>query len=74
MAKHDSGFGAIVIVKETFLEAALAIRGPDRLLGIVGLEHVIPLHLHGDDEVGCRIGIRLPRLAKLDVAGHLGML
>ena len=71
MPDHDSGFGAIIIFQETFLEATLAIRSPNRLLGVISLEHVSPLHLHGDDEVGCRIGVRLPRLAKFDVAGHL---
>ena len=72
MTQHDSGFGAIIIVQETFLVATLAIRSPNRLLWVISLEHVSPLHLHGDDEVGCRIGVRLPRLAELDVAGHLG--
>ena len=74
MAKHDSGLGAIIIVQETFLEAALAIRSPIGLLGIVLLQHVIPLHLHGDNEVGSRIGIGLPGLAKFDVARHVGQI
>ena len=70
MATHDDSLGAIIAFKET-LPVAVVIRGdPDGLLGVVGLEHVLTLHLHGDDQVRQRIRIRLTGLSELDVAGH----
>ena len=70
MPHHHGGLSAIIILKQALLEASLTIRTPVRFLGIIGLEHVSPLHVHGDDEVGSRIRIRLPGLAQLDVARH----
>ena len=72
MTNHDSGLGAVIIVQEPLLESTLAIRGPHRFLGVIGLEHVLPLGLHGHREVGQRVRIGLTGLAKFDVAGHLG--
>ena len=63
MTTHDSGLGAILTLKETLTVSALTIGDPDGLLGIIGLEHVSPLHVHGDDEVWRWIGIRLTRLS-----------
>ena len=70
MPHHHGGLSAVIILKQALLEASLTIRTPVRFLGIIGLEHVGPFHVHGDDEVGSRIRIRLPGLAQLDVARH----
>ena len=71
MATHDDSLGAIIAFKET-LPVAVVIRGdPDGLLGVVRLEHVLTLHLHGDDQVWERIWIRLSSFSKLDVAWHV---
>jgi hypothetical protein len=71
MTTHDDSFGAIVAFKKTLPETVIISRDPDRLSGVIGLEHVITLHLHGDDQVGKWIRIRLSGLTKLDVARHV---
>ena len=73
MSHHHGGLGAIVILQQSLLEATLAVRAPVGFLGVVRLEHVSPLHIHGDDEVRSRIRIRLTRLPKLDMARHVGL-
>ena len=73
MANHAQGFGSIIILQEGLPEASLAIRHPHRLLGIIRLQHVISLHLHGDNEVWGRIWIRFSGLSELDVARHGGV-
>ena len=70
MTAHDDGLGAIITLKETLPESMVISRDPDGLLGVVGLEHVLPLHLQGDDQVRGWIRIRLSGLSKLDVARH----
>ena len=70
MTAHDGCLLAVIRFKETLSIATLAIRTPIGLLWVVWLEHVRPLHVHGDDEVGRWIGIRLPGLSKLDMARH----
>ena len=72
MANHDDRFSAFVALEEGLNESSVAIRDPAGLLGVVGLEHVVSLHLHGDDQVGHRVWIRLTGLAQLDVAWHPG--
>ena len=49
MTTHDDSLGAIIALKETLPEAMVIGGDPDRLLGIVGLEHVLTLHLQRDD-------------------------
>jgi hypothetical protein len=71
MATHDNGFGAIVALKKTLPEAVIIGGDPNRLFRVIGLEHVITLHLHGDNQVGKWIRIRLSGLSKLDVARHV---
>ncbi len=70
MSNHTVGLGTIIVLKESLLESTLAIGDPDGLLRVIRLEHVSPLHLHGDYKVWRWVGVWLPRLAKLDVAGH----
>jgi len=72
MATHDNSLGAIIILKETFPEPVVIGGDPDGLLRVIGLEHVLTLHLHGDDQVRRWIWVRLAGLTKLNVAGHLG--
>jgi len=73
MATHDNGLGAIIALKETLPESVIISGDPDRLLGIVGLEHVLTLHLQGDDQVRRWIWVRLAGLSKLDMARHVGI-
>ena len=70
MATHDHSLGAIVTLEKTLPITVVISWNPDRLLGVIGLEHVLTLHLHGDDKVRQRIRIRLTGLSKLDVAWH----
>ena len=49
MATHDNGLGAIVALKETLSESVIISGDPDRLLGIVGTQLVLTLHLHGQE-------------------------
>ena len=72
MAIHESSLGAIVALQEALPESSLPVRAPIGLLRVVDLEHVSPLHVHGDDEVGSGIGIGLPLGSKFHVAGHVG--
>jgi len=74
MTAHDNSLGAIVAFKETLPEAMVIGGDPDRLLGIVGLEHVLALHLQRDDEVRGWIRIRLTGLTELDMARHVRIL
>ncbi len=71
MTTHDSGFGAIIILEHALHVATLAIRSPIGLLGVIGLHHVLSLHLQGDDEIWRRIRVRLPGLSKLNMAWHV---
>ena len=71
MATHDNGFGAIIALKKTLPESMVISWDPDGLLGIIGLEHVLTLHLQGDDEIRSWVRIRLSSLSKLYVAGHV---
>jgi len=73
MATHDNGLGAIIALKETLPESVIISGDPDRLLGIVGLEHILTLHLQGDDQVRRWIWVRLAGLSKLDMARHVGI-
>ena len=74
MAHHHGGLGTIISLKQTLPEASLSIGTPVRFFSIIGLQHVRPLHVHGDDEIWSRIGIRLPGLSQLDVARHLDLI
>ena len=71
MATHDHSLGAIVTLEKTLPITVVISWNPDRLLGVIGLEHVVTLHLHGDNQVREWIWIRLPSLSKLDVTGHV---
>ena len=71
MTTHDNSFGAIIALKKALPEAMVISWDPDRLLGIVRLEHVLTLHLQGDEEIRSWIWIRLSGLSKLDVARHV---
>ena len=77
MSNHD---GALATVERAVLEQpldeapVLVVGRPHRLLGVVRLVRVLPLHLQGDDEVLGRVGVRLARLAQFDVAWHLGQM
>ena len=71
MATHDNSLGAIITLKKTLPVSMIVSWDPDRLLGIIGLEHVFTLHLHGDNQVWCWIWIRLTGLAEFHVTGHL---
>jgi len=70
VSTHDNSLSAIVALKETLPVAVVIGGNPDGLLGIVRLQHVLALHLQGDNEVGEGIGIRLAGLSKLDVSRH----
>jgi hypothetical protein len=70
MSTHDNGLGAIITLKETLPVAMIIGGNPDGLLGIISLQHVLTLHLQGDNQVGERIRIRLTGLSKLDVSRH----
>ena len=72
MAKHASCLAPLIRHQQALFEVTISIRTPIGLLGVIGLQHVRPLHIHGDDEVRARIRIRLTRLSKLDVARHVG--
>ena len=72
MTTHNNGFGAVVTLEETLPETMVISWDPDRLLRVVGLEHVLTLHLQGDDQVRGWIRIRLTGFSKLDVARHVG--
>jgi hypothetical protein len=72
MADHDHGLLSIVALQETFLEVMAFSWNPDRLLGVIRTEHVLTLLLHGDNQVGERIWIWLPRLSQFYMARHLG--
>ena len=74
MTNHTSCFSSLIRLQHALLEASLTIRTPIGFPGIIRLEHVCPLHVHGDDEVGRRIGIRLTGLSKLDVARHVELI
>ncbi len=72
MSDHDDRLSALVRLEESLGEPAVAVGDPDRLLGVVRLEHVVAFHLHRDDEVRHRVRVRLAGFAQLDVAWHLG--
>ena len=74
MPHHHCGLSTVVLHQDALLKTTCPVRTPIRFLGIVGLQHVRPLHVHGDDEVSGRIGIRLPGLSKLDVARHVDLI
>ena len=63
MTTHDSCLGAIIIVEQTLNISTLAIWAPNGFLGIVRLQHVGPLHFHGNDKVGTWIRVGLPGLS-----------
>ena len=71
MTTHDDSFGAIIALKETLPESVVVGWNPDRLLGVIRLEHVLTLHLHGDNQIRQRIRIRLSSLSKLDMTRHV---
>jgi len=70
MATHDHSLLSIIALQETLPEAVLIGGDPDGLLGVVGLEHVLALHLHGDAQVGERVRVGLTGFAQFDVARH----
>ena len=70
VADHDCGLLTIVILQQTFHKSPRAVWTPVGLLGVVGLAHGLPLHVHGDHQVGGGVGVRLPGLTKLHVARH----
>ena len=74
MAHHHGGLGAIISLKQSLPEASSSIRTPVRFLRVIGLQHVRPLHVHGDDEIRSRIGIWLPGLSQFDVARHVDLI
>ena len=72
MTAHNNGFGAVITLEETLPETVVISWDPDRLLRVVGLEHVLTLHLQGDNQVRGWIRIRLTGFSKLDMARHVG--
>ena len=70
MTNHNSGLFTIVILQHTLQEPSSSVRTPVGLLRVVGFAHGLPLHVHGDHQVGRGVGVRLPGLAELDVARH----
>ena len=73
MANHDSGFFTIVILQHTLQESSCPIGTPVGLLGVVRFAHGLPLHVHGDHQVGGGVWVRLPGLSELYVARHGGV-
>ena len=75
MTDHDVALCSLLldisIDQGAFLEAALSVWAPVGLPRVIGPELILPLHLHGDDQVGRWIGIGLSRLAQFDVARHV---
>jgi hypothetical protein len=67
--EHDSLF-AVVALHQGLDEATGVVGDPDGLFRIVRLQHVGPLHLHGDGQEGHRIRIRLIGVAEFHVTGH----
>ena len=59
-------------LQQTLHKATVSIRDPEGLLGIVGLGHVFPLHLEGEEEVGGGVRVLAVRGAFLLVSGHAG--
>jgi hypothetical protein len=74
MAAHDNSLCSVITLKKTLPVAMVISWNPDRLLGIIGLEHILTLHLHGDNQVRRWVWVRLAGLAKLDMARHVGAL
>ena len=71
MTTHDNSLSAIIILKDRFHVSTFAIRAPIGLLGIIGLQSELPLHLKSDNQEGAWIRIRLTGLSKFDVARHI---
>jgi len=55
VSAHDNSLGAIILSKHALEVVSLVIGAPVRLLGIVRLHGILPLHVQGDDEVWARI-------------------
>ena len=72
MANHDVGLPSLILLQHCLFEASILRWDPHRLLGIIGLVHVSPLHVIADNQIGQRVRIGLIAAAQLDVARHLG--
>ena len=72
MPNHNLSLLPVIRLELGLDIAACIVRHPVGLLGIVGLEHVSPLHVLRHIEVGNRIGVRLVGLPQLHVARHGG--
>ena len=63
-------FSAVLGLQQALHEPAISVRDPVGLLGIVGLGHVLPLHLEGEEEVGGGVGVLAALGSLLLVSGH----
>ena len=65
-------FTTVLSLQQTLDKPTVSIRDPVGLLGIVGLGHVFPLHLEGEEEVGGGVRVLPVRGPFLLVSGHAG--
>ena len=72
MADGHLDFTTVLSLQQTLHKATVSIRDPEGLLGIVGLGHVFPLHLEGEEEVGGGVRVLAVRGPFLLVSGHAG--
>ena len=74
MPHHHCCLSPVIVHQQALLETASSVGTPVGLLRVIGLQHVRPLHVHGDDEIRSRIGIWLPGLSQFDVARHVDLI
>ena len=67
-------FSTVLSLQQALHEPAISVRDPVGLLGIVGLGHVLPLHLEGEEEVGGGVRVLAIRGPFLLVSRHAGEL
>ena len=60
-------------VNQSLVKAALSVRNPDALLGVVRLEEVLLPHLVGDDQPRGGVRVRLLLTTFLYMARHLAL-
>ena len=71
MADRDLDLATILRLQHSLYEASFSIRNPVGFLGIVGLGHVLTLHLEGEEEVGCWIRVLSIIRSFLLISRHL---
>ena len=65
-------FSTVLSLQQALHEPSISVRNPVGLLGIVGLGHVLPLHLEGEEEVGGGVRVLAIRGPFLLVSRHAG--